>query len=231
MPALSLSLFDGACDPEATRYRVLAGLSAARAAFTHCRVAPHLSELVEVHRGLSALVSGAAAVAPRGPVTGVDWEAGALVRERPELPGVAAVELARWALPLVAAAIVEGRTVYEFAAEHAALTAVGLVPGYRAEGFLLVDGGPAPTVLRYHVSPLAGADGAYRALRTTPVDADLEPAAPPAVWKAALARLAPDLAAPAAFRLRAEVELPVEETLVPVAKRKLLGLMQSWGEA
>ena len=41
---------------------------------------------------------------------------------------------------------------------------------------------------------------------------------------------APDLPAPAAFRLDAEVDLPVDATLVPVAKRKLLGLIGAWGE-
>ena len=231
MSTLSLSLFDGSRDPEAARYRVLAGLAEAQTAFTRCRVAPHLSELVALHRGLGALVAGAAAVEPRGPVVDVDWEAGRLVRDRADLPGSVAVDLARWAMPRVEAAIVEGRTVYEFAAEHAALEAVGIVPGYRDEGFLLVDGGPSVHVLRYQVSPLASTDGRYRALRTTPVDAGLDPLAPPHTWKAALADLAPDLAAPAAFRLQTDLDLPVEETLVPVAKRKLLGLVQSWGHA
>ena len=105
------------------------------------------------------------------------------------------------------------------------------MPGYRDEGFLLVDDGPSVHVLRYQVSPLAGTDGPYRALRTTAVEAGLDPLAPPHAWKAALAELAPDLAAPAAFRLQTDLDLPVEATLVPVAKRKLLGLVQSWGRA
>ena len=226
MSTLSLSLFDDARDAEATRYRVLAGLASARSAFTDCRVAPHLSDLVALHRGLSALVSGADAVARPGAVVDVDWQAGRLVRER--VPAPLAVGLARWALPHVEAAIVEGRTVYEFAAEHAALEAVGVVPSYRDEGFLLIRDDAAVHVLRYRISPLAEADGRYRALRTTRLDTALDPLASPHVWKATLVKEAPDLAAPAAFCLQAEIDLPVEETLVPVAKRKLLGLVQSW---
>ncbi len=159
----------------------------------------------------------------------MDWEAGRLVRRGPEAP--LAVGLARWALPQVEAAITEGRTLYEFVSERAALRAVGLVPPYRDEGFLLVRDDAAVCVLRYRMSPLAAPDGPYRALRTVPVDAVLDPLAPPTAWKAALAAMAPDLAAPAAFRLDAEVDLPVDATLVPVAKRKLLGLIGSWGEA
>ena len=233
MPPLSLSLFDAAQDAESARYRVLAGLASARTAFTDCRVSPFLGDLVALHRGLSALVASADAVAGSvagsGPVVDVDWEAGRLVRERPDAP--LAVGLARWALPLVEAAVAEGRTLYEFAAEHAALRAVGVVPGYRAEGFLLVADVGGVHALRYRVSPLADADGRYRALRTVRLDLALDPSAPPHVWKAALAQAAPDLPTPAAFHLDAEIDLPVEETLVPVAKRKLLGLVQEWGEA
>ena len=229
MPTLSLALFDGAHDAEAARYRILAGLADARSAFTDCRVAPHLSDLVALHRGLSALVSNAAAVEGSGAVVDVDWSSGRLVRER--APAPLAVDLARWALPRVEAAIVEGRTVYEFASEHASLEAIGVVPGYRDEGFLLIRDGAAVHVLRYQISPLAAADGRYRALRTTRLDAALDPLAPPHAWKAALMRETPELAAPAAFYLQPEIDLPVEETLVPVAKRKLLGLVQSWGEA
>ncbi len=229
MTPLSLSLFDAASDAEAARYRILAGLADAQQAFTDCRVAPYLADLVALHRGLTALISGAAAVEPPGAVVDVDWAAGRLVRERPPAP--LAVDLARWARPRVEAAIVEGRTLYEFAAEHAALEAIGIVPSYRDEGFLLVRDGRAVQVLRYQISPLAGTDGRYRALRTVRLDATLDPSAPPRSWKAELSRAAPELAAPAAFHLQAEVDLPVEETLVPVAKRKLLGLVQAWGEA
>lgn len=230
MPALSLRLFDAASDAESARYRILAGLAETRAAFQANRVAPWLGELVALHRALAALVAGAETVEGRaGPVVDVDWEAGRLVRGGPDAP--LAVGLARWALPYVEAAIGEGRALYEFAAERAALRAVGLVPPYRDEGFLLVRDGEAVCVFRYHVSPLAGPDGQYRALRTSRLDAGLDPLAPPGVWKAALAEAAPDLPAPAAFHLEAEVDLPVEATLVPVAKRKLLGLVGTWGEA
>ncbi|PAP78463.1 hypothetical protein [Rubrivirga marina] len=228
MPALSLRLFDAASDAEAARYRILAGLAETHDAFRANEVSPWLDELVELHRALAALVSGAASLDGRaGAVVDVDWEAGRLVRETPEAP--LALELARWALPRVEAAIGEGRTLYEFAAERAELRAVGIVPSYRDEGFLLVRDGAAVCVLRYHVSPLSGPDGHYRALRTARLDADLDPLAPPSEWKTALA--SPELPTPAAFCLDAEVDLPVVPTLVPVAKRKLLGLVGSWGEA
>lgn len=230
MPSLTLRLFDAASDPEAACYRIRAGLAETRAAFRSNHVSPWLDDLVSLHRGLASLVAGADSVEGRvGAVVDVDWEAGRLVRSGPDVP--LAVGLARWALPQVEAAIEEGRTLYEFAAEQAALRAVGLMPTYRDEGFLLVQDATAVRVLRYHVSPLAGPDGRYRALRTSRLDTQLDPLASPSAWKAVLAEAAPDLAAPATFHLDAEVDLPVEATLVPVAKRKLLGLVGTWGEA
>ena len=227
---LTLQPFDAACDGESARYRVLAGLAQARAAFQACRVSPHFGALVSVHRQLAALVTEAETVERRaGPVVDVDWEAGRLVRASPAAP--LAVSLARWALPRVADAIAEGRAVFEFAVEHAALAPVGLVPPYRDEGFLIVADADAVRALRYRVSPLTVPGGTARALRTRPADAELDPLAPPAEWKAALAASAPDLGPPAAFHLSADVDLPVDETLLPVAKRMLLGAVATWGEA
>lgn len=230
MPSLSLHLFDAASDAEAARYRILAGLAESRQAFRANHVSPWLDELVALHRALSALVASAESVEGRaGTVVDVDWEAGRLVRDPLDAP--LAVGLARWALPRIEVAIGEGRTLYEFAADRAELRAVGLMPAYRDEGFLLVCDGATVCALRYHVSPLSGPDGQYRALRTARLAADLDPLAPPAAWKAVLAEAAPDLPAPAAFCLDADVDLPVEPTLVPIAKRKLLGLVGTWGEA
>ena len=229
-PMLTLQHFDAASDNESARYRVLAGLAQARSAFQACRVSPHFGALVTLHRHLAALVAEAETVERRaGPVVDVDWESGRLVREGPPAP--LALGLARWALPRVAEAISEGRAVFEFAVEHADLAPVGLMPHYRDEGFLIVADADAVRALRYRVSPLTVPGGTARALRTSPAEADLDPLAPPSEWKATLAASAPDLGAPAAFRLSADVDLPVDETLLPVAKRLLLGAVATWGEA
>jgi hypothetical protein len=235
MPALSFDLFVAAADAEAAEYRVLAGLQEARHAFAQSRVYPHLGDLVALRRGLVALLDGADRLRDGHPgrVVGVDWEAGAVVHERPDLDAapLLALDLARWTLPHLDGTIEEGKTLYEFVDAHATLRAVGLVPAYQDEGFLLL---PEPEggwlALRYAVSALTGTDGPYRALRTAPVDVDLPPLAPPSAWKAALMAACPDLPAPAAFCLETDVAFPVEETVLPVAKRKLLRLVTA-GEA
>lgn len=227
---LSLPLFTAATDAESARYRVLAGLQRARRAFTQFRVEPALARLSALQNDLRALLGGADRVDQSGPAVGVDWEAGRLVRAAPPAP--LALDLARWALPRLEDAVGEGRALYAFAQEHAALDPVGLVPPYRSEGFLLVeDGGRPVRALRYRLSALTGADGRARGLQMEPVPVALDPLAPAPTWKAALAAAAPDLASPATFRLHADVALPVEETLVPVARAKLVSLVREWGEA
>ncbi|MDX1419941.1 MAG: hypothetical protein R3181_08240 [Rubricoccaceae bacterium] len=234
---LTLHHFAAASDEEAARYRILAGLQEARQAFVRSRVYPHLGELIRLRRALKAFLDGVDQLrdARPGRVTGIDWETGSLVRdpEDDDLP-LLAEDLARWALPLLTDVLEEGRTLFEFVDEHAALAAVGLLPTYQQEGYLLVPDGTAGgqfLALRYAVSVLADESGRYRSLRTKTVAADVPPLAPPSAWKEALVAAFPDLPAPATFRLDTDVPFPVEETVLPVAKRKLLRLIADRGEA
>lgn len=228
---LSLQHYTAASDPEAARYRLLAAFADARRAFAANCVYPHLAALIDVRRALATLADARARHVSRGPATGVDWETGRLVRADDAGPGPAllAEDLAAWSLPMLDAAIEEGRALYDFADEHATLAPVGLVPRYQQEGFLIVSTDDAVAALRYHASVLAGPDGRRLSLRTRALDAPLAPDAPPADWKAQLASMAGDLPAPAAFHVHADIDLPLGATLVPLAKRRLLAAVH--GEA
>lgn len=232
---LTLHHFAAASDEEAARYRILAGLQEAHRAFARSRVYPHLADLIRLRRALTAFLDGVDQFreARPGRVTGVDWETGTLLRDAAdEDPPLLAEGLARWVLPHLTDVLDEGKTLFEFVDEHAALAAVGLLPPYQQEGYLLVpDGHEGFLTLRYAVSVLTDENGRYRSLRTTPVVADVAPLAPPSAWKEALAATFPDLPAPATFRLDTDVPFPVEETVLPVAKRKLLRLVADRGEA
>ena len=238
MSALDLRLFTAATDVEAAQYRILAGLRESRAAFARTRVYPHLGDLVRLRRGLRDLLDGVDALqgSRSGPVREIDWEAGALRREAPDLDGerpLLAAPLARWALPHLGTVIDEGRALYEFADEHAVLEAVGLVPPYQREGYLLVrDEGGAWRALRYRVAAVATeGDERYHAVSTQPVDVECHPLSPPAACKAALTEAYPDWPAPATFHVATAVPLPLEATVLPVVRRKLLRLLVAPGQA
>ena len=235
MTALSIDLFAAATDAEAARYRILAGLHEARQAFTHSRVYPHLADLIRLRRALRAFLDGLDAYqdARPGRLTGIDWENGTLLYDaEDDEPPLLAADLAQWALPLLTDAIEEGRTLFEFVDGRADLEAVGLIPPYLAEGYLLVPQSETGlAALRYQVSVLADEQGRYRSLRTTPAQVDLAPLAPPRVWKEALVAAFPDLPNPATYRLATDVLFPIEETMLPIAKRKLLRLVTDHGIA
>jgi hypothetical protein len=217
---LDIDLFITASDEEASRYRILDGLQLARHAFARNEVYPQLGVLIRVHETLRRLTAAADALRETGDLTGVDLEAGRLLREAPEGEPLLAETLARWALPRVEAAVEEGRALYEFADEHAAVRLVGLLPRYCEEGFLLLPEGPRLRVVRYTVSLFDQPDGRYRRLRTT----EVEPVAallPPEAVKRTLAERHPELPHPATFAVETDLDLPVEPTLLPVAKRKL----------
>lgn len=235
MSALHLNLFAAATDAEAARYRVLAGLKEAHTAFVRSLVYPHLADLIRLRRALRDLLDGVEHYREgrTGRIKGVDWESQEVLFDPPdgEAP-LLAEDLAHWALPQLTKVIEEGRTLFEFVDEHAALEAVGVVPAYQDEGYLILpDEAGNLFVLRYTMSALTGEDGKYRSLRTRPVAADLPPLAPPRTWKVRLVERYPDLPRPATFRLDADVAFPLEATMLPIAKRKLLRMISDRGEA
>jgi hypothetical protein len=234
---LDLSLFAG--DPEAAEYRLRAELQTARAAFRRSRIYPHLADLVRLRRALRAVLDHADGLRNRpGRVTGIDWEKEEVTFAPSEWPAdhASGVEdLARWALPLVETAIGEGQAVYDFVEETTHVAAVGLVPAYVDEGYLLVpqpESAASPfAALRYACGILTASDARYRSLRTAVVALPDGLAADPVAWKRALARTQPDLPNPATYLLDAEVGFPIRETVLPVAKRKLLRLIAAPGQS
>jgi hypothetical protein len=223
MPELRFDLFAAASDEESARYRVLDGLQRMQQAFSRNEIYPHLSELIQLHETLNRLVTAVDAVRDRQPGTlkGIDLEEGRLIYDESMTPHLLAEDLARWVAPLLAELIEEGRTLYEFVEEHAEVRAVGIVPSYQDEGYLLVPWPVQLRVLRYAMSLYEEPDGRYRSLRTAEV-AGAPAGASPIELKKYLVATHPELPNPATYCIDADMEFPIEATLLPVAKRKLL---------
>lgn len=220
MPALDLAFFTGTHDPESSRYRVLGGLQEVQRAFCDNRVYPHLADLIHLHTALRTLREESDALRPRGSLTGFDQE-GTLHYEASEHTALPFEDLMAWSLPLIEAAIEEGRAIYDFVDERTVVETVGIVPAYQDEGYLLVPDGEALRVLRYAVSLFTRHDERFRSLRTSSVDG-VPADAPPHELKQFLTARHPDLPNPATYRVATDLDFPVDETMVPVAKRKLL---------
>ncbi|MDX1741408.1 MAG: hypothetical protein R3178_08955 [Rhodothermales bacterium] len=238
---LTLDLFlPAANDAESAQYRILSKLQLIREAFKYNSIYPYLSELIRIHKSVNSLVNGMAEIRDALPVrlSGVDLQNQVLIYEQRELDDsqLAAVEeLMRWALPLIQEAIEEGRTIFEFVDDNMTLSEVGIVPSYVKEGYLLVPDRKAAElhVLRYELSVLVGVEERLQALRTTHLKT--VPASSvrmsPAAIKLDLVTEHRDLPNPATYHFDTDLEFPFAETLLPVAKRKLMRYLHSQGFA
>ena len=232
MAPLSLNLFTSAVeDIERTQYEVLAGLQKARSAFEERRVYPHLGRLVKLHGALVTVLDRTEnfRTPDTGRIAGIDWNEKTLSYEWPELDGceMAEVEdLIRWALPHIRDAIEAGKAVYERVEDNLELETVGIMPSYLQEGYLMVPHRDEDElhVLRYTLSLIEGDGETHRALKTAHCKtvSEEEVDANPSTIKLQLIEERRDLPNPATYFSSIDLDVPYQETLLPVVKRRLV---------
>lgn len=237
MIKLNVELFLAArSDYESSRYRILSGLQHARQEFSRNRIYPPLAELIELYRTLKAITQGSAGIRSELPkrISRFDLKERRVVFEPIDLSGddLAAIEeLINWALPNILAAIEMGQTIFNFVDENLQLQEVGLLPSYVQEGYLLVPELRRGLlhVVRYEVSIFTGADQQYRNLKTETIET--VPIArlgfSPGSIKQELMQSHRELPNPATYYFDTDLDFPFAETMLPVAKRKLLRKLYS----
>jgi hypothetical protein len=232
MSALRFDLFLAAGqDYESTQYRIMSGLQEIQKAFSNNEIYPHLGELVGLHNSLQQMVQQLRSfkdVLPKN-ITGIDLEAKRIIYEQVNLGGGQVdfiEEIIDWALPHIQAAIEEGRAIFEFVEESLYLEEVGIMPSFVEEGYLFMPDFRLGQlhILRYDLSIFTQADERYRTLKTAhiksiPVGGVLPS---PQSIKLALLEENRQLPNPATYFFGTELDFPFEQTMLPVAKRKLM---------
>ncbi|MDG2426774.1 MAG: hypothetical protein P8M07_09350 [Flavobacteriales bacterium] len=223
-------LTEGLLDVEYKQYILLAWLQKAKRQFRDVRLYPALAQLIDQHRHLNSLMEGRKNLdkSVKGDVIGLDFKKLRKVhkhmQDHPDLDRYLN-ELLALAEPLLRETIDEGTSLYELVESGLEFAPVGIQPIYQREGYLMVLDEPRKEVLsyRYHHSQID--TGKERMLRLDCRQVDrrrvgfsdtLEQI------KLNLTRLIPELPHPAAFMVRANQSYPLEQTLLPVAKRRLL---------
>ena len=218
-------------DFEASRYRILDGLRHVRQEFTHNRIYPTLSELMELYATLRAITDNSSNLRDQlpGRITGLDLQSQRVIYQNEAFSNddlVAVEELIRCAMPLMQRAIEEGQTIFNFVDDHLTLDHVGLLPSYVEEGYLLVPELQRGVlhVIQYEVSIFTSNNQRYRNLRTTSIKtvslSELGMTA--ASLKMLLIAENRSLPNPATYIFQTDLDFPFAETMLPVAKRKLL---------
>lgn len=239
MAELSLDHFIGALrDMESAQYRILDSLKQTRSAFKRNIIYPHLGLLVQLYDGLRQITAQIGDVQKGLPrrLKDIDLRQRRLTYEIPALEEgqIQQVhELIDWAMPLIQEAIEEGKTIFEFVEDHMHLGEVGIVPAYVEEGYLIVPNRPRNEfyVLQYTISLFTDVKERYRSLRTTHVKTIPQRSIfqSPHHIKLELIEEYRELPNPATFVCNVEVDVPFEQTLLPVAKRKLMRYLYTQG--
>jgi len=231
MKTLSQTWFaDGYIDFELKKYTLLAYLQEINRYFCQNKLYPQLADIIFHYNNLIAFMENKQYLQEQFPkkLTGLQIEKLQLLYESmveddelmQELE-----EIINYASSNMKETITSGTEIYEFVENKLTIEPIGLIPLDHNEGyFLLCEGACRNTwVYQYRLSIFEKHDEKYRSIKTEFVD----------VWqrsivnsyqniKAELIRNRSDLPNPAVYSVETDLTLPLEETLLPIAKRSLV---------
>ncbi len=229
---LTLSLFTKVRDDfEKRQYIILAELKKISSEFQYYKVYPQLSMLVELRRTLKDIITRLSDLRNKFPkrLSKIDWVNRTIEHEVVFVDGtdLPAVEnLIMWALPNLDKVIHEGIAIHEYVEKELSIEHVGILPNYRNEGYFFVPDirKQKLNLFRFELSIFKSSEDKYRSLKTRFLKA-LEQGSvqlSPSSIKLELIREEKELPNPATYAFDTSLDLPFDQTILPVAKRKLI---------
>ncbi|MGN6417307.1 MAG: hypothetical protein ACTHMC_07440 [Pseudobacter sp.] len=231
MKTLSETWFaEGYVDFELKKYTLLAYLKEVNKYFNENKLYPQLSEVIFHYNNLMALRNNKKYLQEQFPkkLTGIQIRQLQLLYEQIIEDDEMMQELEdiiNYSADEIKTTISSGTAIYEFVEEKLTIFPVGLVPLDSNEGyFFLSEGSYRNTrVYQYKLSIFEKHDEKFRAIRTEFLDQ----------WtrniansyeniKSELLKLRRDLPNPAVYSIETDLSFPYDETLLPVAKRRLV---------
>lgn len=223
-------LTQGHIDFEYKKYLLLSYLQEVKQQFNEQRLYPFLSDIVFHYKNMLTIKERGELLKGAFPkkLSKADMQKLELIYERlvEDEPLMQEInDILSFSIPQMKAALEEGREVYEFVESRVSLTPVGVFPLYAKEGYLLVQERlkVETQIFRYELTVFTSAEENYRALHLHYLDSvrrrighSFEH------MKMDLIRRFPDLPNPATYLLNADILCPLEETLIPIAKRSLV---------
>jgi len=196
----------GLWDEEYQRYRLLAYLQKVRTAFFAQRLYPPLSDLIESYEELLAIAQAQQTAAPF------------------EVPDDILYRLIQFAIPRLEESIHDGREIYDLIEKQLQVEVVGLIPLYKAEGYIFLRRGGEKVIraYRYEIRPIHDKEG-FMGIHLEPVQefGFSILATPFTVLRERLLKAHKDLPAPLTLVVESPLQVPLQETLLPIVKRNL----------
>lgn len=137
-----------------------------------------------------------------------------------------------FAIPRFHSQVEEGRSVYDVVEEHMYLQPVGLIPLDQAYGYLFLKGGQKNNtyVYEYREALFESSNEKFKALHTRFVKSFTSNLSTTyQSIKSDLLRENKELANPATYAVESDLDIPLEDTFLPVAKRMLMQHLMSAG--
>ncbi len=231
MKTLSQTWFaDGYIDFELKKYTLLAYLQEISKQFCENKLYPQFADLIFHYNNLIAFKENKKYLQEQFPkrLTGIQIEKLQLLYESLVEDDELMQELEdiiNFASATMKRTITSGTEIYEFIEHKLNIEPVGIIPLDHNEGyFMLCEGACKNTwVYQYRLSIFEKHDEKYRSIKTEFVD----------VWqrnfvnsyqniKAELIKNRSDFPNPAVYSVETDLSIPMEETLLPIAKRSLV---------
>jgi hypothetical protein len=231
MKQLSETWFaEGYIDFELKKYTLLAYLQEINKYFNENRLYPQLSDLIFHYNNLVAFRENKRYLQEQFPkkFTGVQIEKLQLLYEQMIQDGELMQELEEiinYSADEMKSTISSGTEIYEFVEENLTISPIGLVPLDIQEGYFFLSAGntKATRVYQYRLSIFEKHDEKYRSMKTSYVEM-LQRSMVNTYEniKYELIKKRSDMPNPAVYSIETGLSFPVEETLLPIAKRCLV---------
>ena len=231
MKTLSETWFaEGRIDFELKKYTLLAYLQEVTKYFSENKLYPQLADIIFHYHNIVAFKENKKHLQEHFPkkMTGVQMEKLQLLYEQMVGDDELMQELEdiiHYSTAKMKGAIQNGTGIYEFVEDKLEITPVGLIPLDTQEGYFFLSSGNEKStgVYHYRLSIFEKHDEKYRSIRTLFIDN----------WKRSISstyenikseliKRWKDLPNPAVYSIETALHFPVDETILPIAKRRLV---------
>ncbi len=235
MKSLSETWFaDGYIDFELKKYTLLAYLQEVNKYFDEHKLYPQLADVIFHYNNLVTFRENKKFLQEQFPkkLTGIQMQKLQILYEQMmEDDDVMAQleEIIHYAAKEMRTTIGNGTELYEQIEYNLTISPVGIIPLEQNEGYFFLSHSSLPTrVYQYRLSIYEKHDQKFRSIRTEFVDSWYRSIANTFEnIKTELVRSRTQLPNPATYAIEANINFPVEETLLPVAKRSLVRYISS----
>jgi len=221
---------EGRIDFELKKYTLLAYLQEVNKYFSENKLYPQLADIIFHYNNIVAFRENKKYLQEHFPkkLTGVQMEKLQLLYQQMIEDDELMTELEdiiHYSAGKMKSMIYNGTEIYEFVEEKISITPVGIIPLDIQEGYFFLSSGNehSTKVYQYRLSIFEKHDEKYRRLKTAFIDSRQRSIASTYEHiKSELIRHRKELPNPAVYSIETPLTFPVDETLLPVAKRSLV---------